>query len=1174
MSASGAATGGGTNDLFTVMTREEISELVEHLDPDVGFQLLDSAPPEWQTKELRFRGKRIGFLRAGKLPADADLDVWARLVEQRISEEYCLRVLADVSQKLASAGSRPEICREAVIGLRKLFDRADSLAIYMPSDDGVFRVVDSQSLDGTVVATPHAVGQGHVGHCAETGKSLLVSDYSSERHRLPLLDWRGHSEQPHSILTVPIPGPGQLADAVIQLYAAAPRRFNHSDIAPISSLGSLAVACDRRIRPEGTDTGERWDLPKANPADGTSLNFRRHMLYDSICRAALDVSKALRSAVRIYDPGRRELRFVAWAGEGWTKERLDRVYRIDENSTAVRSLQLGRDVLIENPEEAEFYLKLFNDVHSLIALPIRVRRDFVAILSVDAGSATVLGDQVRESLRNVARTAEAILEHFALIEDTWLHELEQRCEQAAKQTAPDAMAKRACEVAVHGAKKLFDVRACSIFTKESAADRISLAASTALESKPGETVSYEFGQGLTGWVAKERRPLRVRNVADRKELSEYYPGARWQRKHPESILYEDVQGRGTQTFLAVPLLAHGDLLGVLRLVIKEERLHRKEKQHRTKPSFRYSDEKLAERFASRLALFLQTLNYEKDLIRRADFSKRLRKESELPSLCDLIVQEFCSIAGCREGHIRLWDDVGQVLRLQEPVCGFPASRLYQKRSLGEGFAGRAAQLRTSLWIPDVQSNDAYRAIAAEAEKKVPVASAAAIPLIVQDQLVGTLTLASTTRIRFERIALLEDMATQAAFALRDAKRTKGLESEVKALQDVFTRITAMEKEFLQSRNLDLLLRTLLIGALEVSGTEAGTIRQLVHGRWVLKAAYDKSAPEGEMDLTDLVRSEIRFRDDDLFGEIFHSKELRTMESSDGTFKAFTDGLSKGKHQDLLRSVKSIVAVPIRFQDRCLGLLFLLSKEPYKLGHLTAGFLDILASFTAVAIEDSKHLQDDHFVAAGVIMEGFAHRVRNLLNFIGAKARKAAHPKSPPESVRQALDFIARESVSHGSLTADLQEATRGLPDSWDLREIVRVASKYRPFGDGKISFHLTLPRKPVQVHVNRAQVKIALERVIENSFAAAPKEGGRIRVSIEASRLEATVIVEDDGLGIPKQIFNQVFRPFISGNPAGGGLGLTIASHLIQRNGGDITFERKRPRGTTFFVRLPISTGR
>ena len=1159
------------------MTREEICELVENLDATTKFELLDSAPPESGYRALSFRNKPIGFVRASDLPS-GELAIWARLAEQRISEQYCLRVLADVSMRLATAGTRSRICYEVAEGLKVLIDRADSMAIYMPAEDGVFRVAHSRGLDA-VAAIPHLAGEGHVGYCAEGGQVLLVRDYLAQHESLPPLDWRGHSTPPRSILTVPIRGPAKLSDAVIQLYSAAPEQFSYADIAPIRSLGSLAVANDRRIHPQGMDTGMRWDLLKTAPEGGKELTDQRHELYRQVCKEALaqfgaaGKFRVLRSAVRIYDPGRGELRFLAWAGDGWEPEHTSRVYKIDEKSTAVRSLSLGREVLIRDTRTAEHYFQLFNDVSGIVALPIRVRSDFVAILSIDASSRDAFDGPVINALRNLASTAEAILEHFALVEDTWLHELEKSREQVTKSVkdldrgSPEAIAKRACEEAVEGAKKLFGARACSIFLKESAADRIKLVASTALEGKPGEEVSYELGQGLTGWVAKERRSLRVRDTANPRELEEFYPGARWDNKHPETIPYADAQERGAQTFLAVPLLAQDDLLGVVRLTIKEE------ERHATAPSFRYSDEKLAERFASHLALFLQTLNYERDRIRLADFGRRLLKEGELPALCGLVVDEFCSLTGCEDGHIRLWDDTGEVLRLQDPVHGLPGAQLHNKRGLGEGLAGRAAQQRTPLYVSEVAGVDTHQGSATVVASKLRVVSAAAIPLIVQKDLVGTVTLASLKPVQFERAttSLLEEMAALAAYALRDAKRKSGLETEVRALQEVFAKIPTVEREFLRSRNLDQLLGTLLMGALEVSGIEAGVIRQLISGRWIVKAAYDKSS-DGT-DLTSrIANKEIPFHEDDLFGQIYRSRELRTMTYEDEGFQAFLSTVPEGEHKNLLLSARSIVAVPICFLNRCLGILFLLSKEAYRLGALTAGYLDILANFTAMAIEDSRHAEDDHFVAAGLIMEGFAHRARNVLHRIGMEAAVAREPGCARKRVQEALDVIAAASFGKGALTEDLEEATKGLSDQWDLREIVEEAATYRPTGTEKVELALELPAQSVPVKANKAQVRIALERVIENAFRAAGRGDGSVLVTVESSPTEATVRIDDNGPGIPPELAGKVFRPFVSGDAKGTGLGLTIARQLIRRNNGDITFEatRRWPNGTAFFLRLPI----
>ena len=67
-------------------------------------------------------------------------------------------------------------------------------------------------------------------------------------------------------------------------------------------------------------------------------------------------------------------------------------------------------------------------------------------------------------------------------------------------------------------------------------------------------------------------------------------------------------------------------------------------------------------------------------------------------------------------------------------------------------------------------------------------------------------------------------------------------------------------------------------------------------------------------------------------------------------------------------------------------------------------------------------------------------------------------------------------------------------------------------------------------------------------------------------------MIKDDGQGIPKGQQNRIFDPFYTTKSSGKGtgLGLSVSHSIIEKMGGSITFESSEPKGTTFFVKLPV----
>jgi signal transduction histidine kinase len=86
---------------------------------------------------------------------------------------------------------------------------------------------------------------------------------------------------------------------------------------------------------------------------------------------------------------------------------------------------------------------------------------------------------------------------------------------------------------------------------------------------------------------------------------------------------------------------------------------------------------------------------------------------------------------------------------------------------------------------------------------------------------------------------------------------------------------------------------------------------------------------------------------------------------------------------------------------------------------------------------------------------------------------------------------------------------------------------------------------------------------------------GRIRVRSWQERDSAFISISDTGGGIPTEIRNRIYDPFFTTKPVGKGTGqgLAIARSVVEKHGGDLTFETEMGVGTTFLIRLPLDGG-
>lgn len=118
---------------------------------------------------------------------------------------------------------------------------------------------------------------------------------------------------------------------------------------------------------------------------------------------------------------------------------------------------------------------------------------------------------------------------------------------------------------------------------------------------------------------------------------------------------------------------------------------------------------------------------------------------------------------------------------------------------------------------------------------------------------------------------------------------------------------------------------------------------------------------------------------------------------------------------------------------------------------------------------------------------------------------------------------------------------------------------------------LTLP-------VDSEYIRMAISNIIDNASKYTP-EGKNICVAVEAASKESiAIIIQDEGVGIPKESLDKLFKKFsrienpLSVKVGGTGLGLYWANEIIELHGGKIRVTSVVGKGTTFTVYLPYKT--
>ena len=229
-------------------------------------------------------------------------------------------------------------------------------------------------------------------------------------------------------------------------------------------------------------------------------------------------------------------------------------------------------------------------------------------------------------------------------------------------------------------------------------------------------------------------------------------------------------------------------------------------------------------------------------------------------------------------------------------------------------------------------------------------------------------------------------------------------------------------------------------------------------------------------------------------------------------------------------------------------------------------------------ERTKQLVDyERFAAMGQVAGMVGHDIRNPLQaltgevyLIRSELDNIHNPESR-NSITESLDSID-ENISYiNKIVADLQDYSRKLnPDiePINLENLIKdvfTAIKLPP----KIQLILDLKAAP-EIKADQTFLRRVLTNLINNAIQAMP-DGGKLEITGYREDNYACITVTDTGVGIDDEVKSKVFTPMFTTKAKGQGLGLAVVKRLVEAQGGLIGFDSVVGKGTTFYVKLPLS---
>ena len=204
----------------------------------------------------------------------------------------------------------------------------------------------------------------------------------------------------------------------------------------------------------------------------------------------------------------------------------------------------------------------------------------------------------------------------------------------------------------------------------------------------------------------------------------------------------------------------------------------------------------------------------------------------------------------------------------------------------------------------------------------------------------------------------------------------------------------------------------------------------------------------------------------------------------------------------------------------------------------------------------------------------SHELRNPLGAISNAAYflKITHSDAD-EITKEYLEIIAGEVRSADRIISDLLDFTRTrAPDRKEIgvSELMAQVLAKRPPPEGVEVTTEIAPDLP-PVYVDTHQIRQVLGNLVTNAYQAMP-EGGDLSIRAQVEEGVVALSVADTGMGISEENMAKLFEPLFTTKAKGLGLGLMVVKNLVEANGGSIEVESEVGKGSTFTVRLPLST--